>query len=329
MRWALFEEDESLNPKFPSWHTEFQGRLDARYEVLSKFMEVIVSGPLSQLNEILASEAEDRLQTLADVATSSLENGGGSDAEFREALGETLLKIVQSGEGSGHDRVRLGEILGRLGDPRLLTPSDSDYWTSIDEDEVRLNVGRHPVTHAEFAAFVESDAFLDNQNWSEQGAAWRDSGAKSWAFLAGRVDKALVVPNQPVVGTTWYEACAYAKYANARLPTVSERLLIVRGMEKRPYPWGEPFGSNNANTREEVIQRPCAIGLFRSDCTPDGVWDLAGNAGEWLADTVGDQRVYHPGSWRQDSLASWAKARALEAPGHRGDDLGFRLIRDA
>jgi hypothetical protein len=288
-----------------------------------------MSGALSQLNEILASKAEDRLQTLADFALDSMENGVGSDLEYRQALRDSLLKIVQSGEGEGLDRVRLGEILGHLGDPRLLTPSDANYWTGIQEDDFHLDVGRHPVTHAEFSAFVDNDAFMDNQYWTAEGIAWRDSKAKSWSFLAGRVDQALIVPNQPVVGTTWYEASAYAKFMGARLPTVAERLLIVRGVEKRPYPWGEPFGSNNANTREEVIQRPCAVGLYRSDCTPDGVWDLAGNAGEWLEDAVGDQRIYHPGSWKQDSLASWAKARALEVPGHRGDDLGFRLIRDA
>jgi hypothetical protein len=291
-------------------------------------MEVAMSTDLTQLNEILASENEDRLQQLADFAASGLKNGVGADPAFRELLGESLLKIIQSGEGASQQRVLLGEILGQLGDPRLLDPSEVKYWTSIQEDDQSLEVGRHPVSHAEFAKFVSSPAFSDNKYWSKDGAAWRDSKAKSWEFLASRVDQTLLVPNQPVVGVNWYEAAAYANFIEARLPTFSERLLIVRGVEKRPYPWGEPFGSNNANTREEVVQRPCAIGLFRSDCTPDGVWDLAGNAGEWLADTVGDMCVFHPGSWKQDSLASWAKARALEAPGHRGDDLGFRLIRD-
>jgi hypothetical protein len=291
-------------------------------------MEVVMSTALSQLNAILNSENEDRLQQLADFAVSGLENGASADAGFRQSLSDALLKIIQGGEGASGDRVRLGEVLGQLGDPRLRDPANADYWTTIPEDDFELEVGRHPVSHSEFAAFVNSPAFNDDQYWTPEGIAWRDSKAKSWSFLADRVDQVLLVPNQPVVGTNWYEATAYAKFVGARLPTVSERLLIVRGAEKRPYPWGEPFGSNNANTREEVIQRPCAIGLFRSDCTPDGVWDLAGNAGEWLADTVGEQRVFHPGSWKQDSLASWAKARALEAPGHRGDDLGFRLIRD-
>lgn len=287
-----------------------------------------MSEALSQLTQLLESTADDRLEKLGAFASDALEHGAKSDEAFREALRTAVLGVVESGEGCGSERVTFGEVLGKLGDPRLLTPENAAYWTRIQDEELQLDVGRHPVSHTEFEAFVNSAAFSDNQFWTEEGAAWRDSGAKSWSFLASRVDASLIVPNQPVVGATWHEAIAYANFCGARLPSVEERLLIVRGMEKRPYPWGEPFGSNNANTREEVVQRPCAIGLFRSDCTPDGVWDLAGNAGEWLADMIGEQRIYHPGSWKQDSLASWAKARALADAGYRGDDLGFRLVRD-
>ena len=103
----------------------------------------------------------------------------------------------------------------------------------------------------------------------------------------------------------------------------------MRGLEKRPYPWGEPFGHGNAATREEVLGRPVAIGLFRSDMTPDGVWDLAGNVAEWTLDIAGDKRVLHPGSWKQPSMESWAKAIAIQSPDYRSDDLGFRIVADA
>jgi hypothetical protein len=59
------------------------------------------------------------------------------------------------------------------------------------------------------------------------------------------------------------------------------------------------------------------------------VTDLAGNAAEWLADDVGaDERLYHPGSWKQPSMASWAKALQVAPPDYRSPDLGFRLIKD-
>jgi formylglycine-generating enzyme required for sulfatase activity len=71
------------------------------------------------------------------------------------------------------------------------------------------------------------------------------------------------------------------------------------------------------------------VGLFVHDRTPEGVTDLAGNAAEWLADDMGTgERLYHPGSWKQPSMASWAKALQTAPPDYRAPDLGFRLIRD-
>ena len=39
------------------------------------------------------------------------------------------------------------------------------------------------------------------------------------------------------------------------------------------------------------------------DVTPEGIHDLAGNAGEWTAERTGGEYLLHPGSWDQPSLA--------------------------
>lgn len=282
----------------------------------------------NKLEEILAQPTEVRINALADFGKAILEANNGVVDPNTPGLVEAIVATITSGIGETSERVVLGELLGQLGDPRLQGPKSDSYWQRIGDGELGLSVGRFPVSHNEFQEFVDSGEYYNNEWWTPKGIAWRDSGVRTWGYLAKKVDSMLVIDNQPVVGTTWFEAAAYAKYAGGRLPTVQERLAIVRGKEKRVYPWGEPFGSNNANTSEEVLQRPCAIGLFLSDCTPDGIWDLAGNAGEWLADDVSGQHPLHPGSWKQTSMASWAKARQLEAPEYRADDLGFRLVKD-
>jgi formylglycine-generating enzyme required for sulfatase activity len=137
-----------------------------------------------------------------------------------------------------------------------------------------------------------------------------------------------VVPNQPAIGVTWYEAEAYAKAHGARLLTLDERMQIMRGDGNRPYPWGQPFGQRNANTREEAVGKPSAVGLFQQDQTPEGICDLAGNVAEWTSDHADDERVIHPGSWNAPSMSAWAKARALVPPKTRSADLGFRIARD-
>lgn len=286
-------------------------------------MTQALSTEIDQLRSLPLAEALDSL--LEICAKTEL------DTEFpgRQALIDTLLRVVEGGEGDGKRRLQIGEHLGRLGDPRLRTPAQDDYWACIPTDEGQLCIGRHMVTNAEYAAFAQAGGYEPGPHWSEEGLAWLEQCEDPWTVRAKAEDsRPFVVPNQPVVGITWWEAEAYAAFHGARLPRFDERLLVTRGSEKRPYPWGSPFGAGNANTREEVLSRPCAVGLYRCDRTPEGVCDLAGNAAEWTAEGVGRLKWIHPGSWDQPSMAAWAKARSLEEPESRWAGLGFRLARD-
>ena len=280
-----------------------------------------------------------KLQTLtgvddvAQLADLSGANGGSAltalAADTRSQLVESLVQVVESDAGTPQQRLAAGVALGLLGDPRLQRPSDSGYWACISPDGAGSSIGRFPVTNAEFLAFVDAGGYDDDALWTEEGRTWRDSAKRRWPDLAASPDATpFVVPNQPVVGVTWHEACAYARWVDARLPDFEERLQAVRGPEKRPYPWGSPFGEGNANTQEEVVQRPVAVGLYLRDRTPQGICDLAGNVAEWCADGTDGERWVHPGAWDQPSLSAWAKARVLEAPESWSPALGFRLAKD-
>lgn len=291
-------------------------------------MTVDVADLASALEGVLGLPAEERLAPLARLARRVLEQGAAASPATRARVVAALVAAVEEGEGMPEDRLAVGEVLGLLGDPRLHTPADADYWVRVVADEGPIAIGRYPVTNAEYRRFVDAGGYDDRALWSEGGQAWLRSCKDPWPVRADADDAApYVVPNQPVVGVTWWEAEAYARYAQARLPRLDERIQVMRGAEKRPYPWGSPFGEGNANTREEVLGRPCAVGLFTRDRTPDGVCDMAGNVAEWAGDGVGDMRWYHPGAWDQPSMAAWAKARELDAPEARSTGLGFRLAK--
>lgn len=249
--------------------------------------------------------------------------------DARRKVIATFVEAVERGDGASRDRLAIGAALGRLGDPRLRSPSDEAYWATVQSEEGPFLLGRYLVTNHEFRAFVDQGGYDDPSLWTEQGRAWLAASTSTWPTLAERPDAAtFIVDNQPVVGITWHEADAYARWAGARLPTFEERLAVVRGSEKRPYPWGSPFGEGNANTQEEVLNQPSAVGLYRRDRSPEGVYDLAGNVGEWCADGVDVQRWVHPGAFDQPSMAAWAKARVLQAPAEWAASLGFRIARD-
>jgi len=276
------------------------------------------------LDQVLALPAAQRVAGLVAVGRQALANGGANGD-----LLSAILSAVESGEGSRGERMELGEVLGLLGDPRVLTSKDPAYWVSFSSPDHDFQIGRYPVTNAEYHEFVDAGGYEDSSYWSSEGWEWLQGCENPWPDLA-KDERAgpFVVPNQPVVGVSFYEAEAFAKWAGVRLPRRYERVFTVRGPEKRPYPWGEPFGEGNANTKEEVLGRPCAIGLYRQDQTPEGVFDLAGNVAEWILDSADTEQMIHPGAWDRASLASWAKALTTERRAARGTGLGFRLARD-
>ena len=283
-----------------------------------------------QLDALAGLSADERVAALAELLRplrpEALAAVGAAD---RDAVTALLVDAVTSGAGAPPDRVVVGAALGHLGDPRLHAPGDPAYWAHVETEEGALLMGRFMVTNAEFRRFVDDGGYDRAALWDEAGRAWLRATREPWPALAARPESAdFVVPNQPVVGVTWHEASAYARAHGARLPTFEERLAVVRGREKRPYPWGSPFGEGNANTSEEALHRPCAVGLYVRDRSPEGVADLAANAAEWCADGVADQKWVHPGAWDQPSMAAWAKARVLEAPSEWSPALGFRLARD-
>jgi hypothetical protein len=277
----------------------------------------------SDLEAVLAKPIAERVVPLTRLGR--LAQGGAGD---RTAVAAALAQIVTSGAGSTEERMEVGELLAELGDPRLHTPDQADYWASLTTEDGTFEIGRQPVTNAEWKVFVAEGAYERPEWWSAEGWAFVSSLTDPWPKKAAMADAAaFVIDNQPVVGVSWHEAKAYAARHGARLPLFDERLFATRGPAKRPYPWGSPFGKGNANTREEVLGRPCAVGLFVNDRTPEGIVDLAGNVAEWTEDGAGDERWLHPGCWADSFESSWAKARVLVRPTHRSARLGFRLAR--
>jgi hypothetical protein len=286
-----------------------------------------VSDLPNEFEAILRLSPDERCAPLARLGRKVAE--GHASPELRARLIQALVASIAEGAGAGVDRVEAGEALGWLGDPRLHLPTASAYWVAVETDDGTIRIGKYPVTNQEYRLFVDDDGYSQRALWSDAGWAWLAGCNDPWPERSKAADaRPYIVPNQPVVAVTWFEADACARYFGARLPRFDERTRVMRGVEKRPYPWGSPFGEGHANTREEVLGRPCAVGLFLADRTPEGACDLAGNAAEWVADQVGEERWYHPGAWDQPSMAAWAKARELERPDARWAGLGFRLARD-
>ncbi len=143
-------------------------------------------------------------------------------------------------------------------------------------------IEKYPVTHAQFAHFIDAGGYQQAQHWTRQG--WR------WVQQTRRTEPAYWKnerwnqPDYPVVGITWYEAWAYAHWAGRRLLTEAEWEKAARGPAGWIYPWGEQFDRDTCNTSETKIQRTTPVGHYSPQGDSFyGVTDMAGNVWEWTS----------------------------------------------
>jgi formylglycine-generating enzyme required for sulfatase activity len=243
-------------------------------------------------------------------------------------------------------RAGAGRALARLDDPResvtkiekmefcFIPPGP--FWMGEGEDE-HLNesldyhywVARYPVTNAQFLAFVKAGGYHDQRYWKEAQKAevWDVSrqqvkGRTDEEFRGGPYNfgEPFTLPNHPVVGITWYEALAFARWLTEQLQRVipegyevrlaseaewekgarggeqipSEPIISHGNLQpnsppltenpqpKRLYPWlGDTPDPNCANYYDAHIGTTSAVGCFLGGTSPYGIQDLAGNVWEW------------------------------------------------
>ena len=156
--------------------------------------------------------------------------------------------------------------------------------------------------------------------------------------------------NHPVVFVDWNQATAYCTWrgtstdlGQGRLPGEAEWEKAARGPNGDPYPWGNDAPDKNLANYGQNVGGTTPVGSYARGTSLYGVYDMAGNVWEWVADNYSaypgntsaavdfgtTYRVLRGGSWDYDFGYMRASFRDWGHPDTRTDNFGFRCARSA
>ncbi len=161
-----------------------------------------------------------------------------------------------------------------------------------------LYLDRFTVTNLEYQQFVDAGGYEKLEYWHEEALpALLDfvdetgqPGPRYW--FDGRYQGG--DERRPVVGVSWYEAAAYARWAGKRLPTDAEwtkagawPVESAPGrIAQRRYPWGESFDIRRANLWGTHSKGPVEVDEYPDGESVGGVHQLVGNVWEWSGSSL-------------------------------------------
>lgn len=208
-------------------------------------------------------------------------------------------------------------------------------------DVPAFEIGKYPVTNAQFAEFIKAGGYTQDRWWTPEGIKTRNGN--SWAEPRYWRDPKWNPADHPVVGVSWYEAIAFCRWLSEvtgetiTLPTEQQWQRAAQGDTNRVYPWGDTFDASRCNTKEANIGKTTPVTAYEGKGdSPFGVVDLSGNVWEWCL-TVYEtgsndlsvpgeaRRVLRGGSWFNDDFNARAASRFNRLPVNGDGSRGFRL----
>jgi iron(II)-dependent oxidoreductase len=127
---------------------------------------------------------------------------------------------------------------------------------------------------------------------------WMDSKRKEESDTSGctlKIDDSGVfavrgAADLPATDLSWDLANQFAQALGFRLPTEAEWQKAARGTDKRLWPWGDTLGDDTyANFGMGRPCQPVSVGSFARDRSPYGVYQMAGNVSEHVADWYNEE----------------------------------------
>ncbi len=251
--------------------------------------------------------------------------------------------------------------------------SARDDKTLIYDNELELHrrevaefsIAARPVTGGDYAAWIESGGYRDPAVWSTEGWAWLEEQGPAFTgapagwwhedgqWLHDGFGEARAVDlSAPVCHVNWFEADAYARANDARLPTEFEWEVAASidpragdRAARRRYSWGDKAWTPGAANLDQLAFGTLPVGSADHGYGPI---DMNGQVWEWTSSEFSDYpgfspmayaeysqpffdrgyRVLRGGSWATRARSVDNRFRNWDFPQRRQIFAGLRLARD-
>lgn len=201
-------------------------------------------------------------------------------------------------------------------------------WEEHERETSAFYLDVHPVTVAAYEAFMAETGRFAPSHWETQ-------------MRRGR---------RPVVFVDWNDVSAYGAWAGGRLPFETEWEKAARGVDGRPYPWGESLPDrtvgnydrdDGARSWYDWDRHLEEVGRYPTGAAPFGHMEMIGHVWEWCQDMVDTQPLVmasmatsmvgvaaaRGGGWMAHGKTLRASFRNGFSTLVKDSTLGFRLAR--
>jgi iron(II)-dependent oxidoreductase len=222
-------------------------------------------------------------------------------------------------------------------------------------------LGRTPVTNATYLTFVEGGGYERREWWSDEGWSWKEdydiTRPQNWTVDHGAEWRLAGLeplhPDRPVVHISWFEADAFARAHDGRLPTEAEWEKAATWDQEQgralAQPWGDdPFVAGVHGNLDQLSGGTAVAGAHPEGASPSGCLGMIGDVWEWTAGSFGGYpgfsafpyreysevffgsafKVLRGGAWATRPRVATATFRNWDYPQRRQIFSGLRIARD-
>ncbi|RRJ82841.1 selenoneine synthase SenA [Aestuariirhabdus litorea] len=242
--------------------------------------------------------------------------------------------LFEPGTAATGDALIPGGLFMLGASPRDGFVFDNEKWAHPVE-VAPFAIARTAVSNGDYLAFVEAGGYRQRRYWSNEGWDWRKrTGLEHplyWRQQGGDWQQRHfdrwqpLLPDHGLIHVCWYEAQAYCRWAERRLPSEVEWEMAAAAEpgpgglglspHKRRFPWGDsapaPGQANLGGTALGTVDvNACPGGDSAFGCR-----QMIGNTWEWTADRFGPYPGFTPDMYADYSQPLFGHTRVLRGGG--------------